>query len=263
MAALRSPHSIRRFAPAIVLVGAALALSGCGAPTFGAFRGRPPRASDEFKLWVGMVIAGLVVAVLVWGLIFWAVVRYRREGRSDPAAVPQHIPVEIAYTLIPLDHRVRHLLLHRRHGERMSTRCRPTPMRSIHVSATAGVGSSPTPTVRTGRPQESSTSTTAEPRKLAPARGLDTKYYPQLVLPANATVRINLTTRATSSTVSTSPRSTSLATRSPGTPTTFDFTTTTAGVFRAQCTQFCGLYHCGHALQRPRSSSSARSSRTG
>ena len=87
----------------MLLLGGALVLGGCQAPTFGAFRGATAQGKDEFKLWVGMIIAGLVVAVIVWGLIFWAIVRYRRRDRTrSRASSTATCPLEIIYTVIPL-----------------------------------------------------------------------------------------------------------------------------------------------------------------
>lgn len=238
MAALRSPHSIRRFAPAIVLVGAALALSGCGAPTFGAFRGATTQGRDEFKLWVGMFIAGLVVAVMVWGLIFWAVVRYRRKDEAIPRQFHSNVPVEITYTLIPLI-MVFVIFYFTVVTENEVDAVSNHPTEIIHVVGYRW-GWQFTYSDGSDRAQGVVVATTAEPRKLAqPATSSE---YPQLVLPENATVRINLDSRDVIHGFYI-PAFNFSRYAQPGYTNTFDFTTTTAGVFPAQCSQYCGLYH--------------------
>ena len=47
-------------------------------------------------------IAALVVGVLVWGLIAYVVIRYRRRSSDLPRQVRENIPIEIAYTVVPL-----------------------------------------------------------------------------------------------------------------------------------------------------------------
>jgi cytochrome c oxidase subunit 2 len=60
------------------------------------------QAQDIQDVWDGFLIASLVVGVLVVGLIFYVVFRYRRRGSGLPLQRREHIPLEVAYTIVPL-----------------------------------------------------------------------------------------------------------------------------------------------------------------
>jgi cytochrome c oxidase subunit 2 len=232
-------HTLRkRFLPAFTLVGTALVLSGCGAPTFGAFRGATTQGRDEFKLWVGMFIAGLAVAILVWALIFWAVIAYRRKDDTIPRQFHAHIPLEITYTLIPLI-MVFVIFYFTVATENEVDAVSSHPAEIVHVVAyrwgwqfTYYDGAHKTQGVTVG--------TNAEPKKLAqPATSSE---YPQLVLPVGATVEIDLDSRDVIHGFYV-PAFNFSRYAQPGYTNVFDFTTTTTGVFPGQCSQYCGLYH--------------------
>jgi cytochrome c oxidase subunit 2 len=82
--------------------------------------------------------------------------------------------------------------------------------------------------------------TTAEPKQLA--QSATSKAYPQLVLPEGATIRINLDSNDVIHGFYV-PAFNFSRYAQPGYTNTFDFTTTTTGIFPAQCSQYCGLYH--------------------
>ena len=60
------------------------------------------QAEDIDRVWNGFLVAALVVGALVWGLIAFVVIRYRRRSGALPSQVREHIPLEIAYTVVPL-----------------------------------------------------------------------------------------------------------------------------------------------------------------
>ncbi|MEN3316119.1 MAG: cytochrome c oxidase subunit [Acidimicrobiaceae bacterium] len=93
----RSPWA-RAAASAIGL----LALTGCEVPDFGAPHGATTQGKDTFHLWQGAVVAALVVGVIVWGLIFYVIIRYRRRDDEIPSQRDKNIPLEIAYTIVPV-----------------------------------------------------------------------------------------------------------------------------------------------------------------
>jgi cytochrome c oxidase subunit 2 len=90
----------------VVVLAAALVLSGCGAQLE---RGYLPEAVTEsgpnvIDFWNATWIAALAVGVLVWGLILWCVVAYRRK-KSDtglPEQIRYNVPLEILYTVVPV-----------------------------------------------------------------------------------------------------------------------------------------------------------------
>lgn len=60
------------------------------------------QADDIERVWNVFVLIALVVGVFVVGLICYAIVRFRSRGDSLPKQVHYNIPVEVAYTVIPL-----------------------------------------------------------------------------------------------------------------------------------------------------------------
>ncbi|MCU1453911.1 MAG: coxB [Acidimicrobiales bacterium] len=56
------------------------------------------------RLWSGFFVGAALVTLLVWGLLVWVVLRYRRRPDDDglPSQKAYNIPVEIAYTAIPI-----------------------------------------------------------------------------------------------------------------------------------------------------------------
>ncbi len=82
---------------------AALALSGCTVPSFGAHPADTTTGQSSYHLWQGFSIGAAIVGTLVVLLLAWAILRYRRRSADAiPAQVQYHIPLEITYTVIPI-----------------------------------------------------------------------------------------------------------------------------------------------------------------
>jgi cytochrome c oxidase subunit II len=70
--------------------------------------GSPGGVTEQDKyvhhLWVITYILSVPIGLIVLGLIFWCVIRYRAKPGSDrqPAQFQYHIPIEAAYTILPL-----------------------------------------------------------------------------------------------------------------------------------------------------------------
>lgn len=60
------------------------------------------QGSTVDRLLQPVTLAAVAVAALVWVAVLWAIVRYRRRNDTLPTQVAEHIPIEIAYTIIPL-----------------------------------------------------------------------------------------------------------------------------------------------------------------
>lgn len=60
------------------------------------------QADDIERVWNAFLVGAIVVGVLVVGLVLFIVVRYRRRSSALPRQVREHIPIEIAYTVVPL-----------------------------------------------------------------------------------------------------------------------------------------------------------------
>ncbi len=92
----------RRIRRAVALPLAALALSGCTVPSFGAYKGATTSSKSTFHLWQGFSIGAVIIGVFVCLLVLYAVLRYRRKGDNIPAQSQYHLPLELAYTVIPI-----------------------------------------------------------------------------------------------------------------------------------------------------------------
>lgn len=86
---------------ALAILGASLVLGGCSPADM-----MPDPATDHadsvLGLWSPAVIAALVVGSIVWVLIVFSVIRYRKRSDTLPMQVEEHIPIEIAYTVVPI-----------------------------------------------------------------------------------------------------------------------------------------------------------------
>ncbi len=85
----------------VVAGGLVATLAGCGS-SFGIADPASEQADDVFGLWSPAVIAALAVGAFVWALIVWSVIRYRRRSDALPTQVAENIPIEIAYTVVPI-----------------------------------------------------------------------------------------------------------------------------------------------------------------
>ncbi|HEX7322191.1 MAG TPA: cytochrome c oxidase subunit II [Mycobacterium sp.] len=97
---------IRGLAVAGTLGALAVTLSGCSwtdALGLGWPKGITPEAQDNYRLFVGVVIASLVVGVIVWGLIFWTAIFHRKKATDTelPRQFGYNMPLELALTVIP------------------------------------------------------------------------------------------------------------------------------------------------------------------
>ena len=228
---------LRRFRILSLLLLGAVVLGGCNVPTFGAFRGATTQGHDEFKLWVGFVIAGLVVAVIVWGLIFWSIAFHRRKGDEIPRQFHENVPLEIVYTALPVI--IVGVLFYFTVVTENRVDATPKPNEIVHVLAYRwgwrfsydnGAGASQGVVIQTA----------AEPNALAEPS--TSKQYPQLVLPEGENVRIVLESADVVHGFYVPAFNFSRYAQS-GVTNMFDFNPTQLGVFPGQCTQFCGLYH--------------------
>ena len=89
------------------IVALPVVLSGCAEDSQLTRIGFPTPATEEgptiLTLWQGSWIAAGLVGILTWGLMIWAIVVYRRrDGDPIPEQTRYNVPLEIAYTVIPL-----------------------------------------------------------------------------------------------------------------------------------------------------------------
>jgi len=238
--AVASPRRRRRLLGALAAVGLPLVLGGCQLPTFYGYKGSTTQAHNEFLLYSGTVIAAIVVGVFVALLIFWAVIRYRRRSEEMPRQFQYHIPLEITYTVVPVII-VMILFAFTVIVENRVDAVSPNPAVKVHVTAFQWGWSFGYPgnVNVTGVTTEDPDPVGLDGGSCAPAVDC---LGPGLVLPAGQTTRITLTTKDVIHGFYV-PQFNFSRYAQPGVTNTFDLTVQHSGVFRAQCTQLCGLYH--------------------
>jgi cytochrome c oxidase subunit 2 len=216
-------------------------LGGCQLPTFQGYRGSTGQGHDEYLLYAGTFIAAIVVGVITAALIVWSIVRYRRRSDDIPRQFQYHFGLEVAYTVIPV---IIVLILF---GFTVWTEnniddvaAHPAQIIDVnafqwgwqftyagkHVSVEGETLNDPDPVGLNGA-------------ACAPANHC---YGPGLIVPTGETVRIYLRSKDTIHGFYV-PEFNFSRYAQPGVLNTFDLTVQHTGIYRAQCTQFCGLFH--------------------
>jgi cytochrome c oxidase subunit 2 len=227
-----------RLSGGLVVLATALLLSGCNSwPAFGESPGLDAQGRDIAKLYSGMFVAGLIVAVLVWGLIGWCVVSYRKKGRDFiPRQFQEHIPLEITYTIIPLVI-VIVIFVFTVITENTVDAVSKRPAVTVNVRGYQWGWN-----FRYENAHGLTLRTQGAVRYLPANKGYTSSVYPQLVLPEGEATKIVL-------------RSDDVIHEfyvqafdfgryaQPGHRNVFEFTPTKTGVYPAQCSEYCGLYH--------------------
>ena len=102
---------------------------------FGWPTGVTKQAERMRVLWSWSGVVALAMGVLVWGLIFWACGRYHKRNDEVPRQTKYNLPIEIVYTVVPIDDRCRVVLLH---GSGRGLRAnveKPNPDVTVQVNA--------------------------------------------------------------------------------------------------------------------------------
>ena len=239
----------RPLGPAAAVTALALVLTGCN-ERFGETKGVTTQAHLEFRLWFGMMLAGIAVAVFVWLLIFWAVFRYRRKDDHIPKQFFEHIGLEVTYTIIPLLMVLVIFAFTFVVENKIDDVLKP-PQVIVNVTAYqwgwifqySKPGPNPHINCTTAPAQDCVTVETApNAAPSALAQPYTSPIYPQLVLPADETVRVFLRSHDVIHGFYVHAFYFSRYAQ-PGVVNSFEFYPTTTGVFPGQCNQYCGLYH--------------------
>lgn len=214
---------MRRTSPArLALVGVALAgaaLAGCGMPEPITEQGESVRT-----LWTPTLVAAFVVGSLVWAGAVISVIRYRKRNDTLPPQVGEHIPIEIAYTVVPI------IIV--------------AVLFVVGMAATTQVEEKvddPDVVVDVEGFQWSWQFTYLEEDVLVSGDGAGTDG-PTLVLPVGQTTRLNLITDDVAHSFWV-PEFLTKRDLIPGVDNEIDVTPTETGTYRGRCAEYCGLDH--------------------
>ena len=95
-------RSLRNGAKLALATPLVLILAGCSSVSgMGFTKGLSSVNDTSLGLWQGAWIAAGVVGVFTAGLILWASIFHRKKNDEFPKQSQYHIPIEVAYTIIP------------------------------------------------------------------------------------------------------------------------------------------------------------------
>ncbi len=211
----------RRVCKAVALPLAALALSGCTVPSFGASEGVTSTSRSTYHLWQGFSVGAAIIGTFVLLLMLWAVVRYRRKGDNIPEQSQYHLPLELLYTIVPI------LIVFGLFAATIVVEnkvvANPTTSVTIDVNAFQWGWKF------------------TYPGSSAVVVG-QTTQDPVMVMPVNTDVHINLTSTDVIHGFYVKEFNFSRYAL-PGVKNQFTFHAVSTGTYFGQCTQLCGLYH--------------------
>lgn len=183
-------------------------------------------ATDQARVlqsdWMIFLYAGIGVALVVYGLIFFSLLRWRERRSPNAAQFHKNTPLELTYTAIPLL-MVAGLFAFSSRNERYVEQLDPHP--AVVVDVTGFDWS------WRFHYQGSKKDVIGTPQ--AP---------PQLVMPANQTTQINLTTDDVNHSFWV-PAFLFKRDAIGGVPNHFDVRPLRIGVYQGECGQYCGLEH--------------------
>ena len=200
---------------------AALILSGCTVPGFGAKPGVTDSSKSVFHLWQGFSIAAVIIGGLTVALMGWAVLRYRSRGDQIPDQHQYHLPLEMIYTVVPI------LIVFGLFAATLVVENKETanPTSNVNVDVNA---------FQWGW------------QFLYPGTNAlvvgQTTQSPEMVMPVDTNVHFSLT--STDVIHGFYVRAFNFSRYAlPGVDNQFTIRATSTGTFFGQCTQLCGLYH--------------------
>lgn len=204
-----------------VLVLAALSLSACNVPSFGAFRGATTQGQNEFHLYQGFIVTAIFVGGITWALLIYAVFRFRRRSEKIPAQTHSNIKWELIYTIVPI------LIVIGLFAFTYVSEDQIDAVSSHPALRVTVVG------FQWGWKFEYPGGVTVVPKG---------STYPTLELPEGETTNIHLVSNDVVHGFYI-PEFNFSRYALPGVNNYFDFTPTRTGEFVGRCSQLCGLYH--------------------
>ncbi|MFZ0769182.1 MAG: cytochrome c oxidase subunit II [Acidimicrobiales bacterium] len=212
---------VRRIA---VLPIAALALAGCSASSvtgIGASPGATTSSKSVYHLWQGFTVGAFIVGTLTTVLIVWAVIFYRRKSDHIPKQSQYNLPLEWTYTIIPI------LIVIGLFVATMVVENKEEALPRTNVTISVNAFQWGWKFLYPGKDVVVVGSTTEDP---------------EMVMPVNENVHINLTSSDVIHGFYVHNFNFSRYAL-PGVLNQFTLRAVDTGTYHGQCTQLCGLYH--------------------
>jgi cytochrome c oxidase subunit 2 len=211
----------------LVLLGAAGVSCSGG---FGMPGGGTGQGEDIANLWRVFMFAAFGVAGIVYVLLAWSTIRYRHRRGDDPdaegAQFDKHIPLELAYTAIPIAIVIVLFTVSVRTGDRVGS-LSSTPDVRLEAQAFSWGWRFTYPDLGVVVVSQPS--------------GEDVPG-PEILLPVGRTTQVVLTSQDVIHAFWV-PGFNFKRDAIPGHPNTFDLSPSVPGDYRGECAEFCGLNH--------------------
>ena len=174
-----------------------------------------------FHLWQGFSIGAVIIGALVIVLVLYAVLRFRRKGDNIPKQSQYHIPLELFYTVVPI------LIIFGLFAATLVVENKETANPKTNV------------TIDVNAFQWGWKFTYPGSNALVYGQ---TTQNPEMVMPVNTNVHINLTSSDVIHGFYVHAFNFSRYAL-PGVLNQFTIRAQSTGTYFGQCTQLCGLYH--------------------
>jgi cytochrome c oxidase subunit 2 len=223
-----------------VLVAVVSGTAGCTSSAFTRLGWPVPvtkQGQVALTIWQGSWIAAWAVGAVVWGLIIWAIIFHRKRTDRPPHQVRYNLPIEMLYTVVPFI-MIGVLFYFTARDENYINRLPPHPDVVVNVIGYQWSWQFQYPQYQV--PGSATKYVTMNGEPWIPGGG--SGRLPQLVIPANETVRFNLTSTDVIHAFWIVPFEFKRDVI-PGHPNHFEVTPTKTGTFIGHCTELCGLYH--------------------
>jgi cytochrome c oxidase subunit 2 len=219
-----------------------LATAGCQSNAFTRMGMLPPASKQGqvvLTLWRGSWIAAWIVGIVVWGLILWAVIFHRKRSDRVPDQVRYNLPIEVLYTVVPFI-MIGVLFYFTARDENYIDALPANPDVVVNVTGFQWSWEFQYPQYKV--PQSDYGSVTQLGQMWNGDTPGNQNQLPLLEIPANETVRFNLTSTDVIHAFWIVPFEFKRDVI-PDHPNHFEVTPTSTGTFIGRCTELCGLYH--------------------
>jgi cytochrome c oxidase subunit II len=222
------PPSFKKGLSASLFVLTASLLSGCQ-DRFGLPQPATEQGHDVMHLWHFCLYTAFAIGVVVFGFLLYSIVRHRRRNDELPRQTEGHVGLEITWTVIPLII-VAVLFGYGLKAQAATTALKRNPPLVINVTGYQW-------NWRFDYPTENNITVAGGPQSIQ-----DESTFPELVLPVNERVRLNLVAADVNHSFFV-PNFLTKRDLIPGIKNEIEVTPDRINTYVGHCAEFCGLNH--------------------